>query len=292
MKTNIKALFLAAISPIALVGCNSKYSLSGQSEVLNPSYYDSNFKKACKDLMGEVVPFLPCVTYSYNFSKDSYGDPFMELYFTYNLEETMDKAYDYFAYLCQEDEYEVESSYYVMQDSYILCYYADKVVGKQQGLELIIMEAMPNGVPTVGVFGVPYVYEDPAVYPQVAVEKLLGKDLAKKVPQIKGSGYEYAFKFSNEITDEYNYQQLRIGVYNAPITVEEDYFNALQANGFIMLNDLSEQVLEEYPGLFESSYDAYYYEGKNFKFGIYFTYSMYSTQTVFLIDIWTIEYYK
>jgi len=295
MNKKLLSLFTCCLAVTSLVACgnNTSLALKGKSNN-NPSDYDAGFKSTCNTLLGEVIPFLPCVTYEYEFSTDEYGDPFLAMYYSYIAEETADRAYLYLVTLCQEAGYTTQSGYYSLGDSYYAaCYYADKIVKPHQGIEIIIMEAIVENVPMVGAFATTYLYEDPAIFPSIAVEKLLGKNLASVVPTIVGSQYTYSFKFSREETDEYIYNQVRIVVYNVGVEEEEQFFKDCRKNDFYIVYDSDDDmnVLKQYPGYTGEAFCAYHYDvNDNFDVGIYFLTSVYTTYNVFIMDVFTIQW--
>lgn len=296
MKKIAKLLFALPLCGMLLAGCNNnpiqdepeqKYGEDG-----NPNAFSKTLTKLFQDEFGTVIPFCPCVTYDYESEKDVYGDPTINVYFYFNAEETLDRAYNYYAYLCDQDGWEVESGTIAGYD----CVYADKtkIVGQNDGVELCFLPSIKNEKPCLGVFGTWFLYEDKNVYPSVAVEKLLGTSYASMLPKIEGEGYEYSFYFDyEEISETETYFNLRIYVYNVYIEAEEEYFNGLLENRFLIFNDLEiddENAVPytEYPGYEGGAYDAYKYSMKGeFQFGTYFTFS--TLYGAMLVDIFIIK---
>ena len=258
----------------------------------NPNAFSKTLTKLFNADFGTIIPFCPCVSYEYEREIDAYGDPCINTYFYFNAEETLERAYNYYAYLCDQDGWTVESGTVEGYD----CVYADKVqiTGKNDGVELCFLPAMKNDKYCLGVFGMCFLYEDENIYPSVAVEKLLGKDYAAMLPKVEGEGLTYSFMFSYEdMGDGSTYFNLRLFVYNAYVDDEENYFNALLANGFFIWNDLDmddDEALPytEYPGYEGGAYDAFKYNIRgNFLFGTYFTYLV--MYNALMIDIFIVK---
>jgi len=258
---------------------------------VNPTEYEQGFVDYCVGQLEECIPFCPCIGYSYEFTEDLYHDPFLSMYFSFIAEATAEKAYDYYAYLCQEAGYSVESGYYNVGEYYYLCYYADKIVSEHTGIEIIIMEAVFNEVPTVAAFAYTYLYEDENIYPQIAVDKLLGYSLGTMVPQVTGDGYTYSFKFYAEDISEdgsgYSvYYDLMIVCYDAGVEEEEWFFNQLLEKGFYIwaeadLEDDEAPPMSEYGEYTGEAYCAY-----TLGFGIYFYYSVMYGAFIFEIFVY------
>lgn len=285
MKNTAKTLFLLPVMLLSLTGCDkSKIPTDSNG---NATDFAQVFKEDCKKAFGTVIPFCPCQTYTYEKGVDLYGDPYINVYFSFREMETMNRAYNYYASLCDEAEYNVKSGYY----AYYECTYADKVVKGNDAVELVIMTNDNPEAPQLGVFASYYLYEDKNVYPTVAVEKLLG-ERAKYIPKIEGSGYQYTFYFDyQEMEDGTLYKNLRIMVYNAYYDVEEEYFNALLDKGFKIFDDLTiddadSKPLREYPEWTGTAFDAYLYTRMGeFILGTYFQYNAF--YGAFIVDIFT-----
>lgn len=287
MKNTVKGLLLLPIYLVSLVACDkSKIPTDSNG---NATDFSKQFKDDCNDAFQTVIPFIPCKTYTYEKGTDIYGDPVMDVYFSYRELDTMNRAYNYYAKLCEDAGYEVNSGYYLSYE----CIYADKVINDHDAVELVIMTNDNVKDPMLGVFCSYYLYEDKNVYPTVAVEKLLG-DKAQYVPKIEGSGYQYTFYFDyEELEDGSLYKALRIYVYNGSWEDEQNYFNALKEKGYIIFDDLTiededAQPVTEYPGWTGTAYDGYLYSkfGK-FMLGTYFTFNSY--YNALIIDIFTFE---
>ena len=293
LKNNMNKKFIFGLPLIALtlVCCGNSNSIP-RDENGNATDFSKAFKNECQEAFGTVIPFVPCVTYEYEMETDIYGDPSLAVYFEYLSETTAENAYNYYGSLCDEAGYEVQSGYYYGYE----CVYADKVVKNHDAIELILMTSYygEEKIPTLGVFAIYYVYEDPNEYPSYSVEKLLGED-ASCIPEVVGNGYQYSSSFNYEMLDENTlYKALRIVVYNAYVDVEEEYFNNLKSKNFVIYNDFelddeNAKPVKTYPGYTGGAYDAYYYNKRSGELicGTYFTYG--ALNGAFIIDIFTFE---
>lgn len=293
----INKLLLIPVLGTLLIGCQNKPVTPEEPEQTydengNPNAFSKTLSKIMKDAFGQEIPFCPCVSYEYENSIDPYGDTEIDVYFYFNAEETLDKAYNYYAYLCEQDEWIVESGTIEGYD----CVYADKmqITGKNDGVELCFLPSMKNEKYCLGVFGIQFLYEDENVYPQVAVDRLVGEEYGDYFPQAAQEGAKYKFYFSyEEMSEGKTYFNLRLYVYNAYYTLEEEFFNGLLDNGFFIWNDLDiddDEALPylEYPGYEGGAYDAYFFGPKGeFMFGCYFTFS--SLYNAMLVDFFIIK---
>ena len=285
MKNFKKFLLALPIMLSCLTGCQN------DGEIINPTDFTKTFKKDCKDALGEVIPFCPCVTYEYDTDVDIYGDKTLDVYFSFLAEETCSKAYAYYGNLCEEAGYTVTAGTLSIDDySYVEVLYADKVVKDNDAIELCIIESIKDDKPTLGVFGMTYLYVDENVYPQIAVDKVLGED-SDLLPKIEGD-YTYSFYFDyQEMEDGTIYKALRVVTYGCYYDIEEWYFNELKEAGFVIYDDLTvddpnSKPMSEYGEYTGNAFDAYYYSKRgSFVFGVYFTFNIY--YNAFIVDIFT-----
>lgn len=280
MKKNVLLLGAALF---ALASC------SGGNEEWRPDFSDNPWGEetanACYDAVHGVIPYIQCDSYEYKTSVDDYGDDMITFYLYYETDDLAYKAFQDYATLCAENMYVVNIGENTYIDYDTLTYYtyesmyADCLVGKNLGLEIVGATSTYNEKPCLGLFVYNYIYVPENEYPELAVQDVLGEH--HDVPKIEGEGYTYEFMMF--LDPDYGTKGVEIAVKGCSYDIEELYFNTLIDNDWFIMwcDDLNETYdrITEYPGL---TLGTYYYAMSDTTL-IIFEYNL--DKAAFILDI-------
>ncbi|MCQ2776266.1 MAG: hypothetical protein MJ217_00875 [Bacilli bacterium] len=238
-------------------------------------------------VLGIALPYIECDSYEYVIGVDDFGDPDIWFYCMYELDEDANQAYKDYLVICQNKGFSGESTVkrYIDYETLTIYEYesciCDRVILEHHGIELQFLVSMHNGKPCLGIYGITYLYEDPHVYPQIAVEEFAGI-FAADVPVISGEGYQYDFMFYkfDDGTDG-----LEIVVSFAYYDIEEWYFNSLLSSSKFAIGQCDEadedyfEIMDTYPGY----QIGFYYIAYSRNLTIIFEYDIYNG--AFVIDL-------
>lgn len=241
---------------------------------------------ASYEALGLAIPYLPCDSFEFEVGVDDYGDPDIWFYCYFQTDELAEKAFNDYLLICAERGFSGEAgeNTYIDYETFTIYTYpvavVDRVILEDHGIELQFLPSTWNGKPCLGIYGITYLYIPEDVYPQKAVDQLLGDD-AKDVPKVEGKGYLYDFMFIKDGDTT----ALEITVVGPSYDVEEYYFNELlktEDYAMCQCNDNDDdyfEIVDKYPGY---ELGMYYYCMSNTKI-IIFEFDLYNN--VFIIDI-------
>lgn len=277
-----KSVLLLGAALFALASC-------GESGEYRPDFSDNPWGETaandCYDAVHGVIPYLQCDDFEYKVSEDDYGDPMITFYLYYATDDLASEAFNNYATLCAENMYVVNvgENTYIDYDTYTYytyeVMYADCLVGKNLGLEIVGTPSTYNQKPCLGLFVYNYLYIPENEYPELAIQEVLGKNHG--LPTIEG---DYTYKFLMFIEEDYNTEACEIQVYGCYYDLEEWYFNQLIEDGWYIMkcNDSAEtyERIKEYDG-----YDlGYYYYAVGDEALVIFEYNF--DNQAFIIDVY------
>lgn len=293
-----KTLLLSLLSCLFMVtGCSQTPATQvNENPYIVTSPWGKEVAQACYDQLRAIPPYLTCEEVEYEKSVDDYGDSMITLYLYFIDDESLDKAFDEYGKLCASYGYTVEVSTQTYMDENYVIYqfeagFADLIIYEHVGLEIEYIASMRNNKPCLGLFVFTYVYSPKDSYPQVAVDKLLGEEKGKLLPQIipnEDEEFEYDFSF---FLDENNDKDvcLEIVISGCSYEMEETYFDLMEdITPFYQLvcNDYYETYEEVTTGIYPG-YDFgegnYYLAFLDDNIGVIYWFDL--SNYVFVIDI-------
>lgn len=244
---------------------------------------------ASYDALGVAVPYIDNDGFDYEVGIDDFGDATIWFYAYYKDDDSVNQAFEDYIEIIKQFGYSGERKItrYVDYETYTYyefeCVYANRVILEHHGIELDFLVSMHNGKPCLGIYGFTYLYEDPNVFPVIAIEDIYGSH-ASDIPVLDGYKYEFMF-FLNERTGK---KILEIAVLNAGPDIEEEFFNGLLKNGCVFeqyddLDDYYDELVDEYPG-FE---DQYYYHAYNNNIEVIFDFDI--DKMALIIDLFELS---
>ena len=315
MKKTIRYILLA--TSLLLAGCNkttetsSEVLVSSEPEISfeapSSSSYPESIKnskwgeeaaKACYDTIGAVVPFMEAQGFSYNVTKDDYGDPAIWFYLYFDTQEVAEEKITDYAYAAwEQDGYEcvVKPTRFFDQETFSYwtqnVLYADLPLNNENAIEIqaLASEKSYNGkiMGCLGLFCFNYIPNlTPNEFPSYAVSTVAGR--FNEVPVIKGEGLTFDFAFF--LVEGVKCLEIVVTSTSTNYEIEEEYFNSCLHNQFaiVQYDDLTQDFTDltfyktgNYPEFDDTK--CYYAYAYTQDYCVYFDYDLYNQ--AFYIDI-------
>lgn len=255
-------LALLSLSSLLVVACNGKNnpstsdspslddSVTSVVEELPVSQWGEEYSELIIGTLGADIPYIECPSFEIKLSKDDYGDPMVVFYLYFKDSELEEKLEEY-AMIADYSGYYVE---FATQNSFdpsygfiqYDLYYASKAISDTRGIEMQILIGSNGYRDCIGIFAYNYVVDVPNSWPSNLVESLLGYD----VPHLPDTGeYEYYAKINPE-------GYIDMIIYNVSATAEDEYCSILEANDYLVTDELWDEETGEYMGRFAYSPDG------------------------------------
>lgn len=258
-------LLLSACQNVDNLSSTSSLDTTTSSTPLFTSKWGEELGKVLEKNFGVDLPYISCNSFSYEDSIDDYGDPLTIIYCYFDNEEMLDDSPNLYATECEKAGYEVELETMgttIDGVTYVYdCYFADKVVSSDTGIELqFLLGADDQGVDCLGIFAFSYDYYDETLWPGDLISKYLD---GATIPEFVGEDLTYSYW---SLLDENNLEYLEVVVYNTYYEDETTYYNILLENGYT----IDDSSYDEYGYIAISSdgkvglnffYDLNYYYG-------------------------------
>lgn len=269
---------LVLLASLALVGCAAPAVGASSSDVVSDtssevvssssesstdplpvSQWGEELGAVLQKNLGTDLPYLPNDSFTYEDTVDAYGDPMAIIYCFYDSEENLDAAGEAYAVACFEDGYDVtletiQSGIYVYD-----CYFADKVIESNHGIELQFLIGAQDGVDCLGIFAYNYTAYDENIWPGDLIAEYLD---GQEIPAIEGEGYTYAYW--EAIDEETGDKFIEVQIYGVSYGSDEEYSEVLIAEGYT----ISDPQEDEFGGVY------YYASSSDYTIGLIYCYDL------------------